>query len=317
MASQFLKDSIFWIEVEKIHPNPFQPRREFEESKLNDLADSIRMYGVLQPLVVNRKEKMKNDGGLMVEYELISGERRLRASKLAGLEQVPVIVRSSDQSDREKLELAIIENLQREDLNPVERARAFHRLVTEFNFKHGEVASKVGKSRVYVSNTVRILGLPEIMLNALSEGKINEGHTRPLLMLIDRPQEQENLFNEILAKRLNVRDAEQAARRIAVERARKHDSGIDPELAAIEDKLKEFLGTKVRIEKKDGGGKITIEFFSDEDLRAIVDMVDAKSSGMLSVSAGTGGAPIDDRTKEEIIAAENDEDLYSLKNFSI
>ncbi len=317
MTSQFLKDSIFWIEVEKIHPNPFQPRREFEESKLNDLADSIRMYGVLQPLVVNRKEKMKDDGGLMVEYELISGERRLRASKLAGLEQVPVIVRSSDQSDREKLELAIIENLQREDLNPVERARAFHRLVTEFNFKHGEVASKVGKSRVYVSNTVRILGLPEIMLNALSEGKINEGHTRPLLMLIDRPQEQENLFNKILAKRLNVRDAEQAARRIAVERARKHDSGIDPELAAIEDKLKEFLGTKVRIEKKDGGGKITIEFFSDEDLRAIVDMVDAKSSGMLSVSAGTGGAPIDDRTKEEIIAAENDEDLYSLKNFSI
>src|SRR3989344_7780862 len=161
MSSQFFSDSIFWIEVDKIHPNPYQPRHEFDEAKLRDLADSIRMYGVLQPLVVTRHEKMKEEGGLSVEYELISGERRLRASKLAGLDQVPVIIRASDQSDQEKLELAIIENLQREDLNAVDRARAFERLVKEFKFTHVEIAKKMGRSWGYVSNSLRILILPE------------------------------------------------------------------------------------------------------------------------------------------------------------
>ena len=158
--SQFYSDSIFWIEVEKVKPNPFQPRHEFDQDRLRDLAESIRMYGVLQPLVVTRVEVVKEDGGLATEYELISGERRLRASKLAGLSQVPVIIRSSHEDARVKLELAIIENLQREDLNPVDRARAFQRLVDEFNFKHIQIAEKVGKSREYVSNSLRLLTLP-------------------------------------------------------------------------------------------------------------------------------------------------------------
>jgi ParB family chromosome partitioning protein len=197
--TQFYNDSVFWIDVEKIHPNPFQPRREFDEAQLQSLADSIRQYGVLQALVVTRKEVPKEDGGLAVEYELIAGERRLRASKLAGLTQVPALIKVGDEeNDLMKLELAIIENIQREDLNPVDRSRAFQRLIDEFGFKHVDIAKKVGKSREYVSNSVRLLALPPEILDALSVGKISEGHSRPLLMLIDKPEEQNTLFKEII-----------------------------------------------------------------------------------------------------------------------
>src|SRR3989344_5931779 len=163
--NQMYQKGIFWIKVEKIKPNPFQPRKEFDEHKLRDLADSIKQYGILQPLVVTRREIEKPEGGLAVEYELIAGERRLRASKIAGLLQVPVLIRigneGGEEEARTKLELAIIENLQREDLNPVDRAKAFDRLATEFGFKHTQIAQKIGKSREYVSNTIRILALPE------------------------------------------------------------------------------------------------------------------------------------------------------------
>ncbi len=275
--SQFYGDAIFWVEVDKVSPNPYQPRREFDEARLRDLADSIRMYGVLQPLVVTRKEIIKEDGGLGVEYELISGERRLRASRLAGLAQVPAIIRNSEEDDRVKLELAIIENLQREDLNAVDRARAFDRLVKEFNFKHTEIAKKVGKSREYVSNTLRILLLPEEMLTALSEGKINEGHTRPILMLIDRPEEQAVLFKEIIYKKINVREAEMIARKIAYDKVRKREYLTDPEIIDLEEKLKESLGTRVAIERKreTAGGKILIDFFSNDDLRTLLTRLSA------------------------------------------
>jgi ParB family chromosome partitioning protein len=168
----------------------------------------FRQFGVLQPLVVSRKETHLDDGGIKVEYELIAGERRLRASKLAGLAQVPVVVRTGDDS-RAKLELAIIENLQREDLNPVERAQSFQRLADEFKLSWTDVGKKVGKSREYVSNTVRILMLPQDILDALSKKQISEGHTRPLLMLIDRPAEQMTLFKEMMVRKMTVREAEQ------------------------------------------------------------------------------------------------------------
>ena len=177
------ENSIFWIEIDKIIPNPYQPRREFDEDRLKDLADSIRQYGVLQPLVVSRSETVLEDGGVKVEYELIAGERRLRASKLARLTQVPVVVRTGDDS-RAKLELAIIENLQREDLNSVERAQSFQRLADEFKLSWAEVGRKMGKSREYVSNAVRILLLPQDILVAVSTRQISEGHTSPLLMLL-------------------------------------------------------------------------------------------------------------------------------------
>jgi ParB family chromosome partitioning protein len=198
---------------------------------------------VLQPLTVSRVEKEKEDGGLMTEYELIAGERRLRASKLAGVSQVPVIIRVGDTSMM-KLELAILENLQREDLNAVDRAKAFQRLSAEFKFTHAEVAKKMGKSREYVSNSLRILSLPEEILQGLSEGKISEGHTRPLLMLADHPEEQIVLFKEILYKKITVREAEKLARKIAYDRVRKKEFIADPAITEMEEEFQDKLGTQ-------------------------------------------------------------------------
>ncbi len=353
--SAFHDNAIFWIETEKIKPNPFQPRREFNEEALQDLSESIRMYGVLQPLVVTRKEIIRDDGGLTVEYELISGERRLRASKIASLAQVPVLIRTSEEGDRMKLELAIIENLQREDLNAVDRAYAFRRLIDEFSFKQADISSRVGKSREYVSNTIRILMLPPHILDALSQGEIMEGHTRPLLMLVDRPAEQETLFKEITLKRLNVREAEQIARRIAVEKVRKKEL-IDPDIVQIEKMLAETLGTRVIIERKEKGGRIHIEFFSNDDLRNLVGLLGAwegklneialRRLGGGVVEVASGGVPTQDVSETAaasdaaaapatpggevppqvtavvatILPKENPDDnpdLYSIKNFSI
>lgn len=267
-------NSIFWIEVEKIVPNPFQPRREFDPQKLQELADSIRMYGVLQPLVVTRREIMREGGAFTTEYELIAGERRLRASKLAGLAQVPVIIRSGEETQLMKLELAIIENLQREDLNAVDRALAFKQLADAFGLSHTQVAQKVGRSREYVSNSIRLLQLPETILNALRVNDISDGHARTLLMLNDRPEEQDIVFREILLKKLSVREVERISRKIATEKVRKKEwLGSDPELIEIERQFTETLGTRVQISKTDFGGKLTIDYFAPEDLRKLLDII--------------------------------------------
>jgi ParB family chromosome partitioning protein len=268
MAGSYQGDSIFWVEVDRIKPNPFQPRRNFDEAALASLAESIRQYGVLQPLTVTRKEIERPGEGIFVEYELIAGERRLRAAKLAGISAVPVVIRTAEDSDRMKLELAIIENLQREDLNAIDRAEAFNRLANEFGLKHAEIGKRIGKSREYVSNTLRILMLPQEMRDALAAGDISDGHTRPLLMLIDRPEEQMTLFKEIVSRHITVRDAEALARRVALDRAR-NKASVSPDLMSLEKQLSERLGTRVRIEKKDTGGKLLIDFFSPEDLTAI------------------------------------------------
>ncbi len=270
--SEFYNNSIFWVEVERISPNPYQPRKEFNDDKIAELADSIRQYGVLQPLVVTRKETERPDGGIAVEYELIAGERRLRASKIAMLPQVPVIIRAQEETNKMKLELAIIENLQREDLNAMDRAQAFKQLVDEFNLKHIEIAKKVGKSREYVSNTLRLLGLPEHIQNALVAREISEGHARPLLMLGERPQERDTLFKEITTKKLTVRESERIARRIATDKARKQD--LSPELIGLEKELTETLGTRVQIEQRSkNGGKVHIDYFSEEDLKRLLDLL--------------------------------------------
>jgi ParB family chromosome partitioning protein len=265
-------NSIFWVETEKIKPNPYQPRKEFDPRALQDLADSIRQYGVLQPLVVTRKE-FENEQGLFVEYELIAGERRLRASKIAEIPQVPVIIRAGHDTDKEKLELAIIENLQREDLNPIDRAEAFLRLAEEFKLTHAEIGKKMGKSREYVSNTLRLLALPPEIRVALAERKIAEGHTRPLMMLTDRPAEQMTLFKEMVIKKLSVRESERIARGIASDKVRKKELLVDPEIAAYQEKLAESLGTRVSIEKKEVGGKIVIDYFSPHDLATILELL--------------------------------------------
>lgn len=324
-TTSFQDNAVFFVEVDKIKPNPYQPRREFDETALNGLADSIRMYGVLQPLTVTRKEFQRDDGGLGVEYELIAGERRLKASKMAGLREVPVLIRSEEDDDRVKLELAIIENVQREDLNSVDRAKAFKQLADEFNLKHSEIAKKVGKSREYVSNTLRLLTLPEQILEALAEKKISEGHTRPLLMLHDRPEEQEVLFREIMLKKMSVREAERISRKIAYDKVRKKERMFDPEIVEMEQQASDVLGTRVHIEPKDVGGKIQIDYFSDDDLRKILSVLnkqeeksieggnDDVSDQVKDISESTPVA-IDDSDAED---KKEDEDMYSVKNFTV
>lgn len=270
VMSDLYRDSIFWVEVERIQPNPFQPRREFDQSKLEELAESIRMYGLLQPLTVTRKEEQHPDGGISVTYELIAGERRLRASKIAGVSQVPVIIRTGEDDDRVKLELAIIENLQREDLNPVDRAYAFQKLYKDFNFTHAEIGKKMGKSREYVSNTLRLLSLPEAILTYLAEGRVTEGHTRALLMLSNKPEEQMVLAREVVMKKLTVRETEGIARRSAQDRVTARHK-IDPNILSVEQVLTERLGTRVTIEPREVGGRLVISFFSAEDLQALMD----------------------------------------------
>lgn len=350
--SPFYGNSVFFIEVDKIKPNPFQPRREFDQSKLNELAESIRMYGVLQPIVVTRKEVQREDGGLGVEYELIAGERRHRASQIAGLREIPALIRSKEDDSRVKLELAIIENLQREDISPVDKARAFKQLCEEFGLKHAEVAKKVGKSREYVSNSIRLLALPEEMLLAMGEGKISEGHSRPLLMLVDRPEEQNTLFREIMMRKLTVRDAEKISRNIAVDRVRKRDSLVDPEIIEWEQEIGNVLGTRVHVDKKEKGGRISIDYFNEEDLKKIMSAINANKiqgegepaldakdvpsvePAVNTLSAATPIEMIDSNSEEELgvphlgdekfsdqqIDDSNDSDdteMYSVSNFNI
>lgn len=331
--AQLYSNSIFWIDVDKIKPNPYQPRREFDDARLSDLANSIRQYGILQPLTVSRNEVI-NENGVEVEYELIAGERRLRASKLAGVREVPVVIRVGDDS-MTKLELAIIENLQREDLNAVERARAFMRLAEEFKFTHQQIGAKVGKSREYVSNTLRLLSLPQEVLDALSAGKISEGHTRPIMMLADKPEEQIVFFKEIMFRKMTVREAERLSRKIATDRVRKKEYMVDPEIQAMEEKLQETLGTRVHIEKGEVGGQIKIDFFSNEDLDTILniikntvgteerqpnEMINKFIDSLPKTEETPNNEEVkieDDRTKEEIKNDEEETDLYNIKNFSL
>lgn len=303
----FQADSIFWVEIEKIVPNPFQPRREFDESKLKELAESVRMYGILQPLTVTRKEIQNGDGSFRSEYELIAGERRLRASKLAGLQIVPVIIRDGEQTEQEKLELAIIENLQREDLNAVDRALAFRQLADVFGLSHAQVAQKVGRSREYVSNSIRLLALPDYMLDALRVNDMTEGHARTLLMLNDRPEEQDVVFREILLKKLSVREVEKIARGIATEKVRKKEL-VDNNLLEIEKEFTDALGTRVSITKTEFGGRLTIDYFSVEDLEAM--LVRMKSEGSLTPSIVSD--EYRDESKDTVVSEVVDEEMATL-----
>lgn len=349
-------DSVYWVEVDRISPNPYQPRIEFNEENLKSLAESIRQYGVLMPLVVTRKDVETASGGLQTAYELIAGERRLRASKLVGLREVPVVIRVGEQSDRIKLELAIIENLQREDLNAIDRAKALSQLSESFGLSHAEIGAKVGKSREYVSNSIRLLALPEAIQSAVVGKEITEGHARALLMLTDRPEEQNTLFKEIMLKKTTVRMVEEMARRIATDKIRKHDK--TPEMMELERSLTETLGTRVMIENRPNGGRVLIEFFSPEDLSHIASMLAEKREQGAHLSAaataaveevreeameGVGGVHVHqliDRegkvdigndidaaiaeearllgiTSQKPVSSDQDESLYSVNNFTV
>lgn len=264
-------DSIFWIEVEKIESNPYQPRREFNEDALKDLARSIREHGVLQPILVTKRE-LETPRGIEVKYQLIAGERRWRAARIAGLTQIPAVIRRGMPDDRIKLELALIENVQREDLNAIERAKAFRQLLDEFHLVQKDVADRIGKSRETVANTLRLLALPHEIQQAVLVGSVTEGHARAILMAGDDTQKQLEVFNAILLDRLNVREAESRARQVSgkvlTPRSRIY---IDPETKEWQKKLQEKFGTKVLVQKKGDRGKIVVEFYSDEELRGILD----------------------------------------------
>ncbi len=264
-------ESIFWIELEKIEPNPYQPRRDFNEDALADLARSIREHGLLQPIVVTKRE-IETPMGLEVKYQLIAGERRWRAARIAGLSQIPAVIRRGVPDDRLKLELALIENVQREDLNAIERARAFKQLISEFKLVQKEIADRVGKSREFVANTMRLLLLPAEIQEAVRGGIITEGHARAALMAGDTSDKQMQVYRAIIEDRLNVRGAENRARQIAgrVFTPRKRFS-VDPELREWQQRLQDkFGGTKVLLQRRGGHGKIVVEFSSDEELRGIL-----------------------------------------------
>lgn len=251
------------IPAAQIRPNPRQPRTRFEESALEDLSASIKEHGIIQPLIVSREESGPG-------YILIAGERRLQASKLAGLSEVPVIVRQT--TDQQKLELALIENIQRADLNPLEEAHAYQQLADEFKLSHEEIALRVGKSRVTITNTLRLLKLSAPIQQALVDGRISEGHARALLALAS-PQAQSAALQTVINQSLTVRQTEELARKLSGEKpASPVKTSPAPDILALEERLRNSLGTEINLKTgKNGKSALTLYFYSQEELEAILE----------------------------------------------
>lgn len=278
----FPQESIFHIEVDRISGNPDQPRRHFDQNALHELANSIREFGLLQPIVVSKIEK-ETPTGVGVEYQIIAGERRFMAAKLLGLARIPAIVRNVN-LEREKLELGVIENIQRENLNPIETARAFQRLQEEFRMTQREIAAKLGKSREVVANAVRLLDLPEYIQLALQNGEISESSAR-LLLGMDNPAAQKQLLEDIIQNKLTTRDVrDRVQHRVNPSAANAGDNPdaprrgrppleevhLTPEIKTMSEELSQTLGAPVEISKNANNGKISITFFSEEELENIL-----------------------------------------------
>lgn len=254
------------VKITKIEPNREQPRKNFDEEALQELADSIKQFGLLQPILVQDRNTY---------YEIIAGERRWRAAKLAGLKEVPVIIRNY--TDQEIVEISLIENIQREDLNPIEEAQAFKRLLTEFNLKQEEVAERVSKSRTAVTNSMRLLKLCDEVQQMIIDDTISTGHARALITIED-PEQQYTIAKKISDEKLSVRDVEKLVKNLnKPEKAKKEtveDKSLDIIYQDVEEKLKRALGTKVAISSKENGaGKIEIEFYTHDDLDRIMDLL--------------------------------------------
>jgi ParB family chromosome partitioning protein len=248
------------VDVNQIVANPQQPRLQFDDEKLESLAQSIKVHGIIQPLIVSKKGNL---------YELIAGERRFQASQRIGLKKVPVIIREA--TDLQKLELAIIENIQRHDLNPIEEGKAYQKLADDFQMNQEEIAAKMGKSRSLVANKMRLLGLPVEVQKGLVEGKITEGHAKAILSL-ENPEKQRALYELILKSNLTVRQVEEKTKEVSV-KSYNRNKNVDPQLKKIEEDLVGFLGTKVRVNKSGEGGKIMIEYYSNEDLESLIQKI--------------------------------------------
>ena len=252
------------LKINQVEPNREQPRKHFEEDALLELADSIKQYGVLQPLLVRKRKDY---------YEIIAGERRWRAAKLAGLKEVPVIIRNY--TEQEIVEISLIENIQREDLNPIEEAQAYKRLLTEFHLKQDEVAERVSKSRAAVTNSIRLLKLNEEVQRMVVDEMISTGHARALLA-VENPEEQYNLAQRIFDEKLSVRDVEKLVKNLhkPAKPKKVDDKTMQVIYQDIEEKLKQKLGRKVTVTSKgEGSGKIEIEFYNHEDLDRLLDVL--------------------------------------------
>jgi ParB family transcriptional regulator, chromosome partitioning protein len=252
------------LPVERISPNPRQPRSTMDSEDLADLAASIREHGVLQPLIVT-------EGDQPGDYVLVAGERRWLAARQVGLEMVPVVIR--DASQQELLELALVENVQRADLSPVEAAQAFHQLADEFGLSHEEIATRVGKSRVSITNTIRLLKLPEDVRKALVDKRISEGHARALLAL-PTPQAQSAALYTLLKHDFNVRQTEELVRQFLGERPVPVERPAPPpEMSALEERLRVYLGTKVSLKPRSKGGTLVIHYYSNEELDGLLGKI--------------------------------------------
>lgn len=265
-----IKESVFLIEIERIKENPYQPRRDFNQEELQSLAGSIREHGVLQPIIVTKTEK-ETSSGIKVFYELVAGERRLKASKMAGLDFIPAIIRQRTEG-KQKLELALVENVQRQDLNALEKAKGYEKLIKEFGLTQKEVGERIGQSRELVANTIRLLNLPIKIQRAIESGKISEGHGRTILSITDNNQRL-SFLNEIISKNLTVRAAESLGRQVKGVAKRVSKTYYDPQMKQFESQLEEFLGTRVKLAKSGSHGHILIEFYSSEELNAILDKI--------------------------------------------
>lgn len=252
------------VKITMVEPNREQPRKNFDEDALQELSDSIKQFGLLQPILVQDRKD---------HYEIIAGERRWRAAKLAGLKEVPVIIRNY--TEQEIVEISLIENIQREDLNPIEEAQAYKRLLTEFNLKQDEVAERVSKSRAAVTNSIRLLKLSDNVQQMVIDEMISTGHARALLAVED-PDEQYNLAQKIFDEKLSVRDVEKMVKNLhkPVKPKKIDDKTMQAIYQDIEEKLKQKLSTKVTVSSKgDGTGKIEIEFYNHDDLDRLIDMM--------------------------------------------
>jgi ParB family chromosome partitioning protein len=255
-----MENGVILVPVEMVSPNPRQPRNMMHPEELQELTESVREHGVLQPLIVTL-------GGSNGQYILIAGERRLQAARLAGLTSVPVLVRQA--TDQQRLELAIIENVQRSDLSPLEEAEAYRQLAEDFNLSHESIALRVGKSRVAVTNTLRLLRLPDSVKNALIEKRISEGHARALLALTTS-EAQTAALRTVLAQEFNVRQTEDLVRKLSGEKPLiKPKPVVPPDIAELENHLRSSLGTKVTLRSGQKGGTLTIYYYSNEELDAL------------------------------------------------
>jgi ParB family chromosome partitioning protein len=250
------------VPVEAIRPNPWQPRTQFDEQELEGLAQSIREHGVLQPVLVSQQP----DG----TFQLITGERRWRAVQLAGMPTVPAMVKEA--TPQASLEMALVENIQRRDLNPLEEAHAYRALIDEHGLTQEQLGQRIGKSRVAVTNTLRLLHLPDDVSHALANGEISEGHARAILMANGEPRRL-RLLARLLAEHLSVRDTETLAREMNASRSNSAEAQPDPDVERLEDAFRQALGTRVRLMRGRNGGRLVIHFFSDEELQGIYEAI--------------------------------------------